>query len=106
MEAIAHGLIPITYDVNYGPNEITQDHVNGRVVPYGDIDAFAQAAIEILQDPDLAQRYSTAAYASAERYSEANVWQAWRALLDDADQLWPAKLAAARLDGTAAKGDK
>ncbi|WKF85001.1 glycosyltransferase family 4 protein [Lacticaseibacillus pantheris] len=105
MEAIAHGLIPVTYDVNYGPNEITEDHVNGRVVPYGDIDAFAQAVIEILQNPDLAQQYSTAAYDSAERYSEANVWQAWRALIDDADAIWPAKLAAARMTTVPAKGD-
>lgn len=98
MEAIAHGLIPISYDVNYGPNEITEDHVNGRVVPYGDVKAFGQAMIDILKDKKLAQQYSTAAYDSAERYSEDNVWAAWQALLDDADRVWPAKLTAAHFE--------
>ena len=36
MEAISHGLIAFSYDVNYGPNEIVEDDVNGNVVPYED----------------------------------------------------------------------
>ena len=94
MEGIAHGLISFTYDVNYGPNEIVENDVNGNVVPYGDYKAMAQAIIKVLQDQQLAQRYSTGAYTSAERYSEKQVWQAWQALLDDAQASWPAKLRA------------
>lgn len=94
MEAISHGLIAFSYDVNYGPNEIVEDDVNGNVVPYEDYEAMAQAMLKVLRDPDLAQRYSTGAYESSERYSEENVWHAWRELLDDAVAVWPAKLAA------------
>ncbi|TVV26575.1 glycosyltransferase family 4 protein [Weissella cibaria] len=94
MEAISHGLIAFSYDVNYGPNEIVEDDVNGNVVPYEDYEAMAQAMLKVLRDPDLAQRYSTGAYESSERYSEENVWHAWRELLDDAAAVWPAKLAA------------
>lgn len=94
MEGIAHGLISFTYDVNYGPNEIVENDVNGNVVPYGDYEAMAQAIIKVLQDQQLAQRYSTGAYTSAERYSEKQVWQAWQVLLDDAQASWPAKLRA------------
>ncbi len=94
MEAISHGLISFSYDVNYGPNEIVQDGVNGNVVAYEDYQALADAMLQVLRDPELAQRYSTGAYASAARYSEANVWAAWRELLDDAKATWPAKLAA------------
>jgi poly(glycerol-phosphate) alpha-glucosyltransferase len=94
MEGIAHGLISFSYDVNYGPNEIVEDDVNGNVVPYGDYEAMGAAMIKVLKDPELAQRYSTGAYDSAERYSDANVWQAWQALLQDAEASWAGKLKA------------
>ncbi|MCQ0053634.1 glycosyl transferase family 1, partial [Pediococcus acidilactici] len=94
MEGIAHGLISFSYDVNYGPNEIVEDGVNGKVVPYGDYEALAQAMIKVLKDPQLAQKYSTGAYDSAERYSDENVWHAWEELLQDAENCWPDKLKA------------
>ncbi|WP_282801966.1 glycosyltransferase family 4 protein [Secundilactobacillus kimchicus] len=94
MEAISHGLISFTYDVNYGPNEIMEDGVNGNVVPYENVQALADAMLKVLQDLDLAQRYSTGAYESAERYSDANVWAAWQRLIADAQHKWPTKLAA------------
>ncbi len=99
MEGIAHGLVSVTYNVNYGPNEIVEDGINGNVVPYGDIEAFAAATIKILKDPELAQQYSTGAYDSAQRYSKENVWQAWAELLAEADKTWPAKLAAMNYKG-------
>ncbi|MCM0582648.1 glycosyltransferase [Weissella diestrammenae] len=94
MEAISHGLISFTYDVNYGPNEIVQDDVNGRIVPYENYQAMADAMLQVLRDEQLAQRYSDGAYDSAQRYSEKNVMAAWQALIDDAAMVWPAKLAA------------
>lgn len=97
MEGIAHGLIALTYDVNYGPNEIVQDNINGRIVPYGDYRAMADAIITVLRDPELAQRYSEGAYQSAERYSETNVMAAWQKLIDDANQKWQHKIAATNL---------
>ncbi|WP_203623878.1 accessory Sec system glycosyltransferase Asp1 [Lacticaseibacillus sp. 866-1] len=96
MEAIAHGLIAFTYDVNYGPNEIVESGVNGQVVPYGDYCAMAEAMLKVLRDPALAQQYSAGAYESAKRYSSAAVWEQWQALLADAQANWPAKLIAAR----------
>ncbi|MFD1430846.1 glycosyltransferase [Lacticaseibacillus mingshuiensis] len=96
MEAIAHGLIAFSYDVNYGPNEIVEDGVNGNVVPFNDYEAMAAAMLKVLRDPALAQQYSTGAYDSAARYSEQNVWTAWQKLLQDADAQWPVKLAANR----------
>ncbi len=65
-----------------------------KIVPYEDYQAMAEAMLKVLRDPELAQQYSTGAYDSSERYSEENVWQAWRSLLDDAERVWPAKLAA------------
>ncbi|MCZ9311219.1 accessory Sec system glycosyltransferase Asp1 [Weissella koreensis] len=88
MEAISHGLIGITYDVNYGPNEIIQDQVNGRIVEYGNYEALAEAIVKILQSSALIEKYSVGAYASAQRYSEKNVMQAWQKLFDAAQVQW------------------
>ena len=62
-------------------------------MPYGDYNALAQAILQVLRDPKLAEQYMTGAYESAERYSEASVWSAWQSLLADAEESWPAKLA-------------
>lgn len=94
MEAISHGLIAFSYDVNYGPNEIVDDGVNGAVVPYGDYQALADAILQVLRDTTLAEKYIEGAYQSAERYSEATVWDAWKNLLADAQDSWTNKLAA------------
>lgn len=94
MEAIAHGLIAFTYDVNYGPNEIVKSGTNGRVTPYGDYEAMAEAIKTVLRNTRLAQKYSTGAYNSAERYAEASVWADWQQLLQTAQASWPQKLAA------------
>ncbi|MCM0599458.1 glycosyltransferase [Periweissella fabalis] len=87
MEATSHGVVGITYDVNYGPNEIVQDDINRYVVPFDDYKAMGEKMINVLTHKRTLQRLSTGAYDSAKRYSEENVWHAWKALLDDAKQL-------------------
>ena len=84
MEAISHGVVGVTYDVNYGPNDIVQDEHNGYIVDYGDYQALAQKIIKLFKDEKLMQEFSTNAYRSSERYSSANVWQAWQELIADA----------------------
>lgn len=84
MEAISHGVVGVTYDVNYGPNDIIQDGKNGYVVGFNDYKAVADRMIKLFKDPKLMQKMSEGAYKSAERYSPKNVWQGWCQLLDDA----------------------
>lgn len=86
MEAISHGVVGVTYNVNYGPNDIVQDQKNGYIVDYGDYKALAAKMIEIFKDKDLMQKLSTGAYDSSERYSDENVWKAWKSLIDDAKE--------------------
>ncbi|MDR0299324.1 MAG: glycosyltransferase [Streptococcaceae bacterium] len=84
MEAQARGMVSVSTDVNYGPNELTVDGENGYVVGYDDIDGFADRLVKLFSDDELLQQMSDKAYELSERYSEANVWKAWQALLDDA----------------------
>lgn len=85
MEALSHGVIGVTYDVNYGPNDIVQNGENGYIVDFGDYKALAEKIIKILKDKKLMQKLSDGAYDSSERYSDANVWKAWKELIDDAE---------------------
>lgn len=85
MEAISHGVVGVTYDVNYGPNDIIQTGKNGYVVDYNDYHAVADRMIKLFKDKKLMQKMSDGAYDSARRYSPDNVWKDWKALLDDAD---------------------
>lgn len=84
MEAISNGMVGVTYDVNYGPNEIIQNENNGFIVPFDDYQAMGQKLIKLFKDPELLQQYSDNAYDSAERYSEENVWNSWQELINDA----------------------
>ncbi|MFC4651393.1 glycosyltransferase family 4 protein [Lactococcus nasutitermitis] len=84
MEAISHGMVGLTYDVNYGPNELIIDGENGYVLPYEGIQEMADKMVELFTNPKKLQEMSTRSYELAERYSEASVWRAWQKLLKDA----------------------
>ena len=86
MEAISYGVIGITYDVNYGPNDIILDSQNGYVVKYGDYTEMAAKMVQVLQNKDLLQELSNGAYQSSQRYSSSNIWKLWDGLLEDAKQ--------------------
>jgi poly(glycerol-phosphate) alpha-glucosyltransferase len=84
MEAQAHGMVTVTNDVNYGPNDLTVDGENGYIVAYDGVEEMAEKFVELFKDEDKLQEMSDKAYELSERFSEANVWAAWKELLDDA----------------------
>ena len=84
MEAQSRGMVTITTDVNYGPNELTVDGENGYVVPFDGIQEMADRLVELFSDDEKLQRMSDKAYELSERFSEANVWKAWQGLLEAA----------------------
>lgn len=86
MEAISHGVVGVTYNVNYGPNDIIQNNVNGYVVDFGDYKAMADKIIALLKDEKLLQKLSTGAYDSSSRYSPESVWALWKSLIGDAEK--------------------
>lgn len=88
MEAMSQGDIGLTYDVNYGPNELVKDQVNGYVVDYGDYKTMAQRLITIFSNKDLMDKLSKNAYHYSKRYSEDSVWQDWKDFLDFAKEDW------------------
>lgn len=83
MEAQSHGMPAITNDVNYGPTYLVENGKNGIIVPYDDINAYANAMINIFNDSEQLQIYSDQAYLLSDRFSEENVWNAWQNVFTD-----------------------
>lgn len=78
IEAESRGVPLVSFDINYGPNEIIENGKNGYLIKDGDIDDMAAKIITIFKDPFLNQKLSTGAYEATNKFSSANVWQAWQ----------------------------
>lgn len=81
MEALAHGVPALSYDINYGPNEIIRAGVDGYLFEQQDITGMADKAIQLLKAPKLLQTFSTHAYQGRTRFSAEQVWQAWQPII-------------------------
>jgi glycosyltransferase involved in cell wall biosynthesis len=66
IEAMAHGKPVVGFDVG-GVSDWLRDGVNGSLVPVKDTDAYAEALLELLQNPSLAQSYGQAGREIVER---------------------------------------
>ncbi|WP_374284654.1 glycosyltransferase [Lactococcus sp.] len=96
MEAQSNGMVSVTYDVNYGPNDLVVDQENGYVIPFNEgfswqetdqmVEAMAEKFVELFSDADKLQAMSDKAFELSDRFSEANVWAAWQELLTDANE--------------------
>jgi hypothetical protein len=76
-ESLAAGTPVVTYDVDYGPAELVEDRVNGRVVPDGSVEQLAAALVEVLSDPQSWSAMSLAAPAATARLRAEVVGAQW-----------------------------
>ena len=81
LEAAARGCPAVSYDAPYGPGEIVDDGVTGRLVPSGDVAALAEALGDVLGDAEGIQRMSTAARAWADANGPERTAARWAQLL-------------------------
>ncbi len=82
-ESLAVGTPVVTYDVDYGPAELVEDGVNGRVVRDGSVDQLAAALVEVVSDPQGWRGMSQAAPRAVERLRPEVVAGQWLALATD-----------------------
>ncbi|WP_369244755.1 glycosyltransferase family 4 protein [Streptomyces sp. R41] len=73
VEAMRCGLPVVSTDCPYGPGEIIQDGVDGRLVPVGDRDALGAALLELVRDDDRRRDTGRAALENARRFSPGPV---------------------------------
>lgn len=82
LEAASRGCPAVSYDVPYGVREMVADGVSGRLVPSGDVAAFAEAVSGVLGRPEVIQRYSIAARAWADANGPEQTAARWAELLE------------------------
>lgn len=90
IEAQGLGLPAVATDCPYGPAEIVEDGVTGRLVPVADPMAVARAVIEILGDSERRRRMGEAAARRARRrFDVVRVMPRWQKLLAEAAEALP-----------------
>ncbi|MCD6640872.1 MAG: glycosyltransferase family 4 protein [Nocardioides sp.] len=83
VEAMGSGLPLVAYDCPRGPADVIEDGVNGRLVPDGDRDAYAEALREVLSDLGVRERMARAGLERARAYQPEVITQRWRELIED-----------------------
>ena len=83
MEAQSVGMVGLTNDVNYGPNELVKDGQNGYIAPFDDVNAYAQKMVDLFSDDDKLQQLSDGAYELSNRYCDDAVLKAWNEVMQD-----------------------
>ena len=71
IEAMACGAPVVSTDCPVGPGEIIENMKNGILVPVGDEKSMADAILKVLNDPVLAEKFSTAGRERAKFFSVA-----------------------------------
>lgn len=81
MESLCHACPPVAFDVPYGPSQLIQHSRTGLLVPFGDVDALADAIESIFADPAYQAKLSAQAFLDSNRFKYAEVAAHWRGLL-------------------------
>ena len=81
MESLCHACPPVAFDVPYGPSQLIQHSRTGLLVPFGDVDALADAIESIFADPAYHDKLSAQAFLDSNRFKYAEVAAHWRGLL-------------------------
>ncbi|MGW2638180.1 glycosyltransferase family 4 protein [Streptomyces sp. NPDC001348] len=84
VEAMRCGLPVVSTDCPYGPGEIIEDGVDGRLVPVGDRQALGAALLELVRDDERRRRAGRAALVNARRFAPGPVLEQAERLLREA----------------------
>lgn len=83
VEAFAAGVPVVSFDCPQGPREIITSGQDGMLVPDGDTDAFADALLSLMDDPDEMRRLVANGKETALRYRISKVADQWDEVFAD-----------------------
>ena len=87
IEAQSCGLPIVSLDCDYGPRHIIEDGVNGKLIPYNDDEAMADAICELIENQDLRQEMGNAALKASLRYKPENIMNMWLELFSKSGKI-------------------
>ncbi|WP_299436935.1 glycosyltransferase family 4 protein [uncultured Aquimarina sp.] len=76
-EAMAYGVPCISYDCPYGPSDIITDKVNGLLVANGDIDAFSDGIISLIENEENRKSMGIKAKEAVKKYLPETIAKEW-----------------------------
>lgn len=77
LEAQSYGIPAVSFDCKCGPRDVITDGEDGRLIPEGDISAFADALIQLIQDDKLRLKMGAVARKNASRWDKHTVMKQW-----------------------------
>jgi glycosyltransferase involved in cell wall biosynthesis len=81
IEAMTQGAPCISFNCPNGPSELIRDRINGLLIPPEQVQALADAIVELGEDRNLRQKLGDAALSIAASCSEAHVAARWQEVL-------------------------
>ena len=82
LEAKVKKLPLVSFDIDSGPSDIIEDGVSGYLVPPFDTDAMAERICELIEHPELRQKFSDHAWDNIDKFRKEAVVQKWVELID------------------------
>ena len=82
LEAKVKKLPLVSFDINSGPSDIIEDGVSGYLIPPFDTDAMAEKICELIEHPELRQKFSNHAWDNIDKFRKEAVVQQWVELID------------------------
>ena len=82
LEAKAHGLPCVAFDVPTGPAELIADGTNGYLIPAFSCDGMAEKISRLIEDAELRERFSLNAGVGTEKYRPDFVLAQWNQVIE------------------------
>lgn len=83
LESLACGCPVISYATKYGPRDMIQDNINGKLIEYNNINALSEAIIELLNNPKKIEILSNNSSIILENYNDNKFMENWITLFNE-----------------------
>ena len=83
IEAKVKKLPVISFNIDSGPSDIIRDGIDGFLIEAFDSNIMADKICELIEKPELRQKFSDNAYGNIDKFSKDKIIKCWRDLIND-----------------------